>query len=57
MYEVGLGSDLKKEKGLTAECIETVKRTTTKHINLLSTLREENRLIEQKIKHVKELIN
>lgn len=57
MYEVRLGSDLKKEKGLTAECIETVKRTITKHINLQSSLREENRLIEQKIKHVKELID
>lgn len=57
IYEVGLGNDLKKEKGLTAECIETVKRTTTKQISILSTLREENRLIEQKIKHVKELIS
>lgn len=47
---------MKKEKGLTAECIETVKRSTNKRMNILSTLREENRLIEQKIKHVKELI-
>jgi hypothetical protein len=35
-----------------SECIETVKRVTNKHHNSLQALRDENKLLEQKIKHI-----
>jgi hypothetical protein len=39
------------------QCIQNVKRATNKNLSALQSLREDNRLIQQKIKHVKELID
>ena len=39
------------------QCIETVKKVTNKNINALQTIRDDNKVIQLKIRHIKELIH
>lgn len=52
-----VSSDLSKQKGLTEEYIENMKRINDKSLTALERLRRKNKFLKDTIKHVKTLLD
>lgn len=52
-----MSQNMHKEKGMMDQVIANVKRVTFKNVNDLEKIREDNRVLQSKIKHAKELLD
>jgi hypothetical protein len=52
-----VSQNLYKEKGMVDQVIANVRRVTYKNFNEVERIKEDNRILQAKIRHVKELID
>jgi hypothetical protein len=57
IYSEMLSSDLNKEKGLTEDYIENVRRLNDVNLSKVERLRRKNKFLKDTIKHVKALLD